>query len=415
MSDESAAAAAKPAKLGQVGPDGGDSGSGAPSEDGVRLYLVEGLRVRAHPLAEAFPLLSDSEIATLAGDITRYGQQELVKMQITKEGVKVVLDGRNRLLACERAGIVPKIAYLPRGMDPAAYIVSMHFLRRHMTPSQRALVAARMVTLTVSGRPSTSASIEAISQPKAGDLMHVGRSQVQRAGAILGDEILEPVVEAGLVAVSDAYEIRTQKDEAKRRAVAAVRSGEARTLRAAVADLTAGPRTSGSAGDASGRPASAAQKRASGTGVPVQSSAPQTDAGEASGGTFAVPGQDGESADAASPGKKRAERPSAGNAGGSRSGLSLEQAHCDDLRVNDLRAFIMRVDTVTGTDASTVIRDLSPEALRAVLRFVGALASAMVDRLQKANGEHPVGLGQDLVPILQQVVVGLSRRGDSAS
>ena len=54
MSDESAAAAAKPAKLGQVGPDGGDSGSGAPSEDGVRLYLVEGRRVRAHPVADIF-------------------------------------------------------------------------------------------------------------------------------------------------------------------------------------------------------------------------------------------------------------------------------------------------------------------------------------------------------------------------
>ena len=350
---------------------------------------------------------------TLAGDIKKHGQQESVTLQITKS-VTVVLDGRNRLLACEHIGIAPKISHFPRDMDPTAYIVSKNLVRRHMTPSQRALVAARMVTVTGRGRPSEIASNEAISQPKAGDYLEVARSQVQRAGAILGDEILEPAVEAGLVAVSDAYEIRTQKDEAKRRAVAAVRGGHARTLRAAVADWTAGPRTSGSAGDVSGRPASAAQKRASGTGVPVQSSAPQTDAGEASGATSAVPGQDGESADAASPGEKRAERPSAGNAGGSRSGLSLEQAHCDDRRVTDLRAFIMRVDTVTGTDASTVIRDLSPEALRAVIRFVGALASAMVDRLQTANGEHPVGLGQDLVPILQQVV-GLSRRGDSAS
>ena len=414
MSDESAAAAAKAAKLGQVGPDGGDSGSGATSEDGV-MYLVEGRRVRAHPVADIFPLLSDSEIETLAGDIKRNGQQEPVTLQITKGGAKVVVDGRNRLLACDRAGIAPKIAHLPRGMDPAAFIVSKNLCRRHMNSSERALVAARIVTLTASGRPSTSASIEAISQPKAGDLMHVGRSQVQRAGAILGDEILEPVVEAGLVAVSDAYEIRTQKDEAKRRAVAAVRSGKARTLRAAVADLTAGSGTSGSAGDASGRPASVAQKRPSETGVPVERSAPQTDAGEASGGTIAVPGQEDESADAASPGETPDERPSAGDAGnGSGSGLSPEQ-DCDDLNVDELGAFIVRVDTVTGKTASAVIRDLSPAALRAVLRFVGVLASAMVERLQEANGEELVDFGQDLVPILQHVVVGLSRRGDSAS
>ena len=70
---------------------------------------------------------------------------------------------------------------------------------------------------------------------------------------------------------------------------------------------------------------------------------------------------------------------------------------------------------VTGKTASAVIRDLSPAALRAVLRFVGVLASAMVERLQEANGEELVDFGQDLVPILQHVVVGLSRRGDSAS
>ena len=242
--------------------------------------------------------------------------------------------------------------------------------------------------------------------------MHVGRSQVQRAGAILGDEILEPAVEAGLVTVSDAYEIRTQKDEAKRAAVAAVRSGDARNLRAAVADVTAGTGTSGSADDASGRPASVAQKRPSETGVPVESSAPQTDAGEASGATIAVTGQEDESADAASPGEKTAERPSAGDAGnGSRSGLSPEHADCDDLNVDELSAFIVRVDTVTGKAASAVIRDLSPAALRAVVRFVGVLASAMVERLQEADGEDLVRLGQELVPILQHVVVGLSGRG----
>ena len=153
----------------------GTVGSGATS--GVRLYLVEGRRVRAHPVANTFPLLSDSEIETLAGDIKKYGQQDPVTLQITKS-VTVVLDGRNRLLACEHIGIAPKISHFPRDMDPTAYIVSKNLVRRHMTPSQRALVAARMVTVTGRGRPSEIASIEAISQPKAGDYLEVARSQV---------------------------------------------------------------------------------------------------------------------------------------------------------------------------------------------------------------------------------------------
>ena len=58
------------------------------------------------------------------------------------------------MLACEHIGIAPKIAYLPRGMDPVPLIVSKNLCRRHMSPSQRALVAARMVTLAGKGRPS---------------------------------------------------------------------------------------------------------------------------------------------------------------------------------------------------------------------------------------------------------------------
>ena len=114
MSAESAAAAAKladgtPGQAAALDPDGGDGRCGRTIEEVVRLYRVEDLQLKAHPVADAFPLLSDSEIVTLAGDIKKHGQHERVVLQFTEEGVEVVLDGRNRLLACERAGIPPQI------------------------------------------------------------------------------------------------------------------------------------------------------------------------------------------------------------------------------------------------------------------------------------------------------------------
>lgn len=53
----------------------------------------------------------------------------------------MLIDGRNRRLACQALGIVPDYVLLD-GADPVAYILSANINRRHMTKGQRAIVVA---------------------------------------------------------------------------------------------------------------------------------------------------------------------------------------------------------------------------------------------------------------------------------
>lgn len=211
----------------------------------TRTYLLAGgRRVRAHPAADVFPLLSKDEIAALAADIQTHGQRLPVLLQRADDGADLVLDGRNRLLACEEAGLEPLVAEVEPAADAVRVIVSVNLVRRHQGDSQRAMSAARLVNLA-RGRPAQIASIDAISQGRAAGLLRLGRATVQRAVAILHDPILAPAVDAGEVAVSDAYAIRHESDEGKRRALASVTDGSARTLRGALEREAAGPATVG--------------------------------------------------------------------------------------------------------------------------------------------------------------------------
>ena len=209
----------------------------------MTYLLAGGRRVRAHPAADVFPLLSKDEITALAADIQNIGQRLPVLLQQADDGADLVLDGRNRLLACEVAGVEPRVDCVEPTADAVQVIVSTNLARRHQGESQRAMSAARLVTLR--GRPEQIASIDAISQGSAAGLLHLGRATVQRAVAILHDPLLAPAVDAGTVAVSDAYAIRHAAEEAKRRALAAVADGSARTLRGALEREAAGSATVG--------------------------------------------------------------------------------------------------------------------------------------------------------------------------
>jgi len=55
---------------------------------------------------------------------------------------ELILDGRNREIACERAGVPPLYASYD-GSDPVAYVLSKNVLRRHLNESQRDMVAAK--------------------------------------------------------------------------------------------------------------------------------------------------------------------------------------------------------------------------------------------------------------------------------
>ena len=178
--------------------------------------------MKIHPAAELFPMIEGAEFSRLLADIEANGQQEPIT--VTTEGE--LLDGRNRLRACEQLKIEPqKRVY--EGADPVGYVVSLNLHRRHLNESQRAMVAAKLANMS-EGRPSETASIDAVSQDAAGDMLNVGRASVQRAAKVReeGTPELIAAVEQGKIAVSQAAQIASRDEDEQRAIVAKVEAGE---------------------------------------------------------------------------------------------------------------------------------------------------------------------------------------------
>jgi len=118
--------------------------------------------IAIHPAAEIFPLLPEVELADLARDIKTNRLREKVAV-IIKGNRQLVIDGRNRLDALERAGfcIVDEHGRLLKSVcldlskggdldlvDPTkveAYIISKNIHRRHLNADQKRELAARLL------------------------------------------------------------------------------------------------------------------------------------------------------------------------------------------------------------------------------------------------------------------------------
>lgn len=100
----------------------------------------------AHPAANAFPMLPAAELEEFAADIRKNGLLypiELVRGQI--------VDGRNRLAACELAGVAPQFRdltdTLPNDEAVVRHVIAANIHRRHLSVAQRAAIAAELATL----------------------------------------------------------------------------------------------------------------------------------------------------------------------------------------------------------------------------------------------------------------------------
>src|SRR5207244_1034335 len=94
-------------------------------------------RYSIHPAAKKFPLMTAEKFAALKDDIAKHGQHEPIALHRGR-----VLDGRNRLRACEELGLPPKTVKLDDKIDPEVYVLSLNAHRRHLTKSQQAMLAA---------------------------------------------------------------------------------------------------------------------------------------------------------------------------------------------------------------------------------------------------------------------------------
>jgi N6-adenosine-specific RNA methylase IME4 len=176
-----------------------------------------------HPLAEIFPLIEGDEFAGLVDDIRANGLREPV---VLHDGQ--VLDGRNRLRACEVAGVACRFEDYT-GDDPVGYVISLNLCRRHLGESQRAMVAAKLANLRDGQRADL---VEGLPIGRASELLSVGDRSVARAREVQGRGAPELIraVEAGKVSVSAAADVATQPIETQREIVA---RGEREILEAA--------------------------------------------------------------------------------------------------------------------------------------------------------------------------------------
>ena len=92
-----------------------------------------------HPAANIFPLNTDGpEFQAFTEDIKRLGLQHPIVLHGGK-----ILDGRRRFLACQQAGVEPRFVDWDGVGLPVDYVVSANAMRRHLTPSQLAVVAIK--------------------------------------------------------------------------------------------------------------------------------------------------------------------------------------------------------------------------------------------------------------------------------
>lgn len=88
-----------------------------------------------HPACKIFPALGREDLQVLADDIAENGLRNPIVMLKGK-----LLDGRNRWEACKIAKVNPRFTEF-RGDDPIGWVISQNLVRRHLTASQKAVVA----------------------------------------------------------------------------------------------------------------------------------------------------------------------------------------------------------------------------------------------------------------------------------
>jgi hypothetical protein len=163
-------------------------------------------KYEAHELALVFPPMTEPEFAAFKEDVREHGQHEPI---ILYEGK--ILDGLHRYRACHELGREPRVLRFEGNPRAAAQLVlGRNFHRRHLTPSQRALVAAEMCKLRPRGNTGTSPYLTAA---QASTLMGVGEDLVKDAKHLLrsGDQELIRSVRDGVQTVSAAVQEKRKK------------------------------------------------------------------------------------------------------------------------------------------------------------------------------------------------------------
>jgi ParB-like chromosome segregation protein Spo0J len=173
-----------------------------------------------HPAADLFPMMTGDELQALADDIRENG----LRQPVVLDGEGRVLDGRNRLAACELVGVEPVFASV-NGDDPVALVVSLNVKRRNMTSGQKAVSAAEAWDMVGDKFVPKGAKRKEV----LGQMFGVSPSYVQQARALVERAPdLAGQVKSGTASMVDALkaldarnaEARAREEETTRREAA---------------------------------------------------------------------------------------------------------------------------------------------------------------------------------------------------
>lgn len=180
-----------------------------------------------HPLANIFPLIEGQAFADLVADVKANGVHDPIWMYQHQ-----ILDGRNRYRAAKEAGVKCEIRTY-EGSDPVSFVVSLNLHRRHLTESQRAMVAAKLANMTNSvagkigaaaqGKASANLQTPPVSQSDAAKLLNVSTRTVAAAAKVKEGAVpeLAHAVERGEVSVSAAAAVAAMPAERQNEIVSA--------------------------------------------------------------------------------------------------------------------------------------------------------------------------------------------------
>lgn len=132
-----------------------------------------------HPAAQLFPLIEGDAFDELVADIKVNGLREAV--WINRDGV--LLDGRNRIRACQKAGVKPAFRQYD-GLDEVGFIVSLNLKRRQLSKSQAAMLAVDILPMyeaEAKKRKVHSGKQHHRGQPKVGAPVHQPLPRAPRA------------------------------------------------------------------------------------------------------------------------------------------------------------------------------------------------------------------------------------------
>lgn len=167
----------------------------------------DGMNYQIHPAAMLFPEMEGDQWSNFVADIRDNGQREPIIVHNGK-----VIDGRNRLKACVWLNIEPKVReYQGTEEDILSYVISLNLNRRHLSESQRAMVASRLATFGKGGDRKSEAKDQTanLRTDQAASMLNVSSRSVETARTIVrkGEPEVVAAVETGSMSLNEAAKV----------------------------------------------------------------------------------------------------------------------------------------------------------------------------------------------------------------